>query len=261
MTLPEPVRSFWYAMCTLGQRSFRTPWGVVATDRRFPLVWEANLACVMEPSPDLTAEDIDSALHPALREAGAPYEHVEFWETSGLGPALEGAQRRAERRSPDVVMTFEGPAGDIPPRPPDLDIEEVTAPDADFWPWLRGSLAEYGMTLSDQVLDQLVDRFRTVLVPAGLRWFVAHLDGRRAGYAGLLSLSRVGYVEGVVTMPGFRGRGVASATVARAIRASTEAGDRALFLLTDPDGNARRLYERLGFRVAAAVEGCTRHLP
>jgi GNAT superfamily N-acetyltransferase len=116
------------------------------------------------------------------------------------------------------------------------------------------------MPLSDDVMDQLLERLRSVLVPAGLRWFVARVGGERAGYAGLLSLEGVGYVEGVVTMPGFRRRGVASATVGRAIEASEENGDRALFLLTDPEGGPRRLYERLGFSVAAEVEGCTRRM-
>jgi GNAT superfamily N-acetyltransferase len=265
MTLPEPVRSFWYAMCGLGEWSERTPWGVVAADRRFPLVWEANLCCVMEPVADLAIEEVESAAHPALRRHGAPYEHLEFWETSVLTPALETARARAERHSQDVVMTFDRSRRSEPPAAGidvdiDIHIEEVRSPGPEFWPWLRASVVEYGMPLSDAVMDQLIERFRSVLVPAGLRWFVARVGGELAGYAGLISLENVGYVEGVVTMPGFRRQGVASATVGRAIEASAESGDRALFLLTDPDGAPRRLYERLGFRVAAEVEGCTRRM-
>jgi ribosomal protein S18 acetylase RimI-like enzyme len=67
----------------------------------------------------------------------------------------------------------------------------------------------------------------------------------------------VGYLDNVVTMPEFRGRGVATATVGRAIEASRASGDNALFLLTEEDNPARRLYERIGFRVRAKVESFT----
>jgi ribosomal protein S18 acetylase RimI-like enzyme len=261
-SLPDEVRSFWYAMCELGEWSERTPWGIVAADSRFPLVWEANLGCVMEPMPDLAIEEVEAAVRDGLARSGGPYEHLEFWETSVVGPALDAARARAERHGRDAVMTFDGRG--LRASPPDpggaIEVDEVRTPGGEFWPWLRDSVVEYGTPLSDPVLDQLVERFRSVLVPAGLRWFVARVDGERAGYAGLISLEGVGYVEGVVTMPAFRRRGVASATVSRAVEASRRAGDRAMFLLTDPEGGARRLYERLGFRVAAEVEGCTRRL-
>jgi ribosomal protein S18 acetylase RimI-like enzyme len=146
------------------------------------------------------------------------------------------------------------------PAPGCVAIEEVTRPDPSFWPWYRDSLREFGMALPEDVLDQLVLRTRQVLMPAGLRWFVASIDGERAGYATLLSLAGVGYVEDVVTMPAFRRRGVASCAVASAIQASRRAGDAQVFLLTEDGGDPRRLYQRLGFRVAASIESFTTSL-
>src|SRR5439155_11721595 len=101
----------------------------------------------------------------------------------------------------------------------------------EFWPWFRQSLLEFEEPRSDEVLDQIVERARTVFVPAGLRWFVAFVDGQMAGYTSLISVDGVGYVDGVVTMPKFRGQGVGTATVGRAIEASRTGGDRSLFLL------------------------------
>src|SRR5205823_11031672 len=116
---------------------------------------------------------------------------------------------------PDVVMTFEG--GRIPPPSGVVDVVEVRAPDQDFWPWYRDSLSEFGTAPSAEVLDQMVERIRGVFLPAGLRWFVGHIDGRRAGYASMVAARGVAYIDNVVTMPGFRRRGVATATVSAAI--------------------------------------------
>jgi ribosomal protein S18 acetylase RimI-like enzyme len=259
MTIPDFVRRFWYASMELGLRTERTPWGAVATDHRFPLVWDANTAAVLEAQERLRAEDIWAALRPALRSAGAPYEHVEFWETAAQNPALEAFRRSGDPTDPDVAMVFEGPLRE--PRAGDVRVDEVTQPDRSFWPWYRDSLREFEMELSEDVLDQLVRRTREVFVPAGLRWFVGILDGERAGYASLLSLDGVGYLDNVVTMPAFRRRGVAGAAVAAAVGASLERGDRHVFLLTHREGDPQRLYGRLGFRVAAPIESFTTLLP
>jgi GNAT superfamily N-acetyltransferase len=202
-----------------------------------------------------TAAGIREVLHPALAAAGAPYEHVEFWETSVQGSLLEEFRGEADVPDPDVVMVSEG----VPPdaEPSEVRVEEMTRPDSAFWPWYRDSLREFGMALSEEVLDQMVRRTREVLLPAGLRWFVGHLEGRPAGYASLISLQGVGYLDNVVTVPELRRRGVAAACVAAAVRTGTEAGDRLVFLLAERDGSPQRLYERMGFRTVAPVESFT----
>jgi ribosomal protein S18 acetylase RimI-like enzyme len=254
VSLPAFVKAFCYAAMELGQRTQRTPWGAVATDDRFPLVWDANTASVLVPDEGLNPEDIRSALVPALRQVGAPSEHVEFWETSVESIALKEYRRNGERPDPDVAMVFEGP---MPPSVAAVRVHEVTHPDRSFWPWYGDSLREFGMELSRDVLDQMVRRTREVFLPAGMRWFVGSVDGEPAGYASLISLEGTGYLDNVVTMPTFRRLGVAGATVASAVTASLEAGDAHVFLLAEQAGDPKRLYERLGFRVAAPIESFT----
>lgn len=257
MSLPAFVKTFWYAAMELGQRSARTPWGAVATDDRFPLVWDANTAAVLVPDDGLDLEGIRSALVPALYQVGAPAEHVEFWETSVENPALNEYRRSGERPDPDVAMVFDGA---LPPAQAQVRVDEVTNPDRSFWPWYRDSLREFGMALSADVLDQMVARTREVFLPAGMRWFVGSLSGEPAGYASLISLEGTGYLDNVVTMPAYRRRGIASATVTAAVAASLQAGDDHLFLLAERAGDPQRLYQRLGFRVAALIESFTRVL-
>lgn len=260
MTLPDFVKAFWHASMSLGQRVERTPWGAVASDDRFPMVWDANNAAVLEPCPGLKAEEIERTLHPILRTAGAPHEHVEFWESSVDNPALSRYRGRGGSPAPDMVMVFEGPLPDLPDPGIDIGIEEIAHPRRSFWPWFRDSLGEFGTELSGEVLDQLVRRVRAVFLPAGMRWFVGSVQGEPAGYASIISLGGVGYIDNVVTMPAQRRRGVATSAVAAAVAASERSGDAHVFLLAERDGDPRRLYERLGFRVAAAVESFTRLL-
>jgi ribosomal protein S18 acetylase RimI-like enzyme len=258
VTLPEPVRAFWYAACELEGRAKRTAWGVVVSDHRYPRVHDANNAAVVEPDPAVTADQIRAVLHPALRAAGAPIEHIEFWETSVESPALAELRRTGAATVPDVPMVLEAPAGHGPPT--QAVVEELTDPDDEFWAWYRTSRNEFGDPLDDEVLDQLLARDREVFVPAGLRFFIGYLGGDRAGYASLLSLAGVGYVDNVVTMPEHRRRGVAAAAVTAVAEASRQGDDRALFLLAEEGGAPARLYERLGFRVRGRIESFTQPL-
>jgi len=256
VTLPDFVRRFWYAATELGQRTQRTAWGAIASDDRYPLVWDANNATVLEPAEGLTTDEIRGVLIPALRAAGAPYEHVEFWETSAGSPALEAFRDDGEQADPDVVMVLDRLAP--PARPSNVQVIEVEHPEPSFWSWYRDSLREFGSVHAEDLLDQMTARAAEVFVPAGLRFYVGLIGGEHAGYASLLSLEGVGYLDNVVTMPSFRRRGVASATVTAAIRAGLARGHRRMFLLAEKEGDPQRLYEGLGFRVRATIESFTR---
>jgi ribosomal protein S18 acetylase RimI-like enzyme len=244
----------------LNQTSKRLPWGVVVADARFPLIWDANHAEVLEDDPTLTLEDVRAALHPAVRTARSPYEHVEFWDASLASPAFHEMTRQSVPRHPDVVMVFEGkgPGGAAS----NVDVQEVEPPrpDSIFWSWYRLTRNEFNQRLSEEVIEQLMDRDRRVFVPAGLRWLVGFVDGRMAGFATLISLNGVGYISDVVTMRSFRRRGVATSTVLRAVGASKEQGDEMVHLLAEEGGGPQLLYERLGFRTMARVQSFTRQV-
>jgi ribosomal protein S18 acetylase RimI-like enzyme len=259
-TLPDDVRRFSYASAEAGERHTRTHWGVVQTDSRYPRIFDANNATVLERRPGLTAAEIRRDLLPALQASGATVEHVEFWETSVRSSAFSQLAGTGDerQRGDDVVMVWEGAREGAQPRSVTVDV--IGDPDQAFWPWYRESLTEFGGRLDDEVLDQLVARVRDVFLPYGMHWFVGLVDGERAGYTSLVSLDGVGYIDNVVTFPDFRRRGVASATVLAAIERSRAAGNRSLFLLAERGQAPQLLYERLGFRVRGVVESFTRHV-
>jgi ribosomal protein S18 acetylase RimI-like enzyme len=236
----------------------RTPWGVLITDPRFPMIYDANHAGILEPSPDLTLEEVRARLHPMLRDARATHEHIEVMDLSDPCPAVDELSGTPQRVETDVVMRFEG-GGEEPQT--DARIEEITSPEDSFWRVYRETRNEFGEPLSDEVVDQLVARDREVYFPAGLRFFAGMFDGEIAGFTSLIELAGTGYVDNVVTRPPYRGRGVASATVTRAVEAANEAGLETVFLLAEENGKPQGLYERLGFRVVARAAGFTRVLP
>lgn len=257
MPLREPLLSFWFAYESLGSSLVRAPWGLVVTDARYPRIYDANHAGVVEASPDLTLRDIRAVLEPALNRVGCPYEHIEFLDTSDDCPAYRELREALPGTTPDAMMVFEGES--VPsPETDHVAMAEVARPDEEFWRAYRDSRVEFGEDMEAEVLDQLVQRDRRVFAPAGLRIFAGTSDGRTVGFATLISLGGVGYVDNVVTLAAYRRRGVASGAVCLAVRASRDAGDEVTFLFAEDGGGPQRLYERLGFRAHLKAIGFTR---
>jgi ribosomal protein S18 acetylase RimI-like enzyme len=74
-----------------------------------------------------------------------------------------------------------------------------------------------------------------------------------AAVAALLVLDGVGYLDQVVTFPRARRRGFATAIASRVIADARALGAERTFLLAEPDGEAARLYERIGFRAVTQI--------
>ena len=258
MPLPDPIRAFWYDMERLALTCDRTPWGVVISDARYPTIYDANHAGILEPAPQLELEEVRSILHPLLRRAGATHEHIEVMDVSDPCPATDALRAEQQRVTSDVVMRFEGEG--VEPVS-DALVEEVWASDEGFRRMYRDSRNEFGETLSEEVIDQLVARDWEVFVPAGMRFFAGMIDGQIAGFTSLIPSGPTAYVDNVVTLSAFRRRGVASSTVTRALAEAEEQGLTTVFLLAEENGDPQRLYERLGFRVVSRATGFTRPMP
>ena len=264
MPLPDPIRAFLYAYEALGETCVRTPWGLVTSDARYPDIYDANKAMVLESAPNLTLSDMRRELIPVLDAVGIAFEHVEFMCLADPMPAVAEAAAVCGRSHPDAVMAFD--AEDVPD-PTHLSaarVREVTEPDGAFWDAWIGSRPEFGIAMPEGALSQLLAGDQERFASNGMRIFAGYLDDdadRLAGFCSLISMEGAGYVDSVVTVRDLRRRGVASAVVCTAVRASRRAGDRATFLLAELDGRPQRLYERLGFRTLARANGFTRPRP
>ncbi len=255
MPLPDELLPFWYERDAT-EDARRTPWGMVYADPRFPLIYDANRASVLEEVSDLSLDEVRKDLVPALEWAGSPHEHIEFWAGHNTAAVDEIRAEGAEEKH-DVVMVLEKAP---PPSPADEpEVREIGDLDDEFLQWYRASRDDFGeeTDYTPDVVDQLFRRDVEVFVPRGVRFFVGYVDGAKAGLAGLQSLEGAGYISTLVTMPEFQRRGVASALVRRVVEESQSSGDKVVHLLAEANGAPQRLYERLGFRVVSTVVSFT----
>lgn len=79
-------------------------------------------------------------------------------------------------------------------------------------------------------------------------WYLGWADGIPVATAILLQAPEAAQLLAVSTLPGMRGRGIASLLLRRAIQDWQAAGNGFLFLDTEPGSDAARLYQGLGFR-------------
>lgn len=83
--------------------------------------------------------------------------------------------------------------------------------------------------------------------------YLVRVDDEPACRAELFSADGLGRVEAVRTTERFRGRGLASAAVRAAIRDSQRQGNQFTYIYCEPDSAAQRLYQKLGFVLAAEL--------
>ena len=240
MTDLEPLLRFWRAHDALFERVEPSPWGAVVSDARFPIIREPNYARVEATGPVGLAE-VEERLLPSMRRIGSPSAHVVVFHPEEQTDLIAEASTGGQRITWDLVMRI-----DEIGEPEPGHVQEVLRPDEDFWRVHRASASLFDIE-GEETLDQLQAMERTVMVPAGRRWFAAFDQGRPVALAALMVLDGAGHVDHVVTFPHARRRGHAAALTRRLVFEAVRAGADATTLLADPNGDAVRIYERIGF--------------
>jgi ribosomal protein S18 acetylase RimI-like enzyme len=236
----DSLLRFWRAHDALFERVEPTGWGAVVSDPRFPIIREPNYARVEDVEPVRLAE-IEDRLLPAMRRTGSPSAHIVVFHPEEQTDLIAEASTRGDRITWDLVMQVRGSQVSGPDH-----VREVVNPGEDFWRIHRASAALFDIE-GDETLDQLQAMERSVMVPGGRRWFVAQDDATPVALAALLVLDGTGFVDHVVTFPQARRRGHAEALTRRLVFEASQAGAGTTALLADPEGDAVRLYERIGF--------------
>jgi GNAT superfamily N-acetyltransferase len=170
-----------------------------------------------QPAAEVLHEPIGTAVAPAFAAAG--------WQVSR-----------------HLLMALEEP----PPVPG--GVAEEVDPEL-IWP-LRAEWMRTEPWGTDAAVEAMLAWERGRAELTGARAFCALERGRPVAMCLLLATPHADEVERVYTTPSHRGRGLAYAVVARAVK---EAGDQLTFLFTDAHGAAQHLYARLGFHRAWVV--------
>jgi ribosomal protein S18 acetylase RimI-like enzyme len=226
-------------------------YGVAYFCDSLPLVWSLN-ALALEDDVTASAEELAGEAERLQGPAGLLHRKVVTEDDAAGARLAPGFRRLGWHVQPLVVMVYAGggPAVSV------ADVYEVDIGELEPV-WRAGAGFSMGAEEAAQVAGQ-----RRVIGEAGsARYFAAYQDGRVASYCELYTDGKLGQVEGVLTEPAYRGRGLATAVVTRARHESGAAGHRLTFLLADEDDWPKELYRKLGFKTIGRVWDFVRRPP
>lgn len=133
-------------------------------------------------------------------------------------------------------------------RPVPVSVSQITADELPVWNHVcYEAFGPRGQTETESLAEKL--RAFHAMGARG-RWYLAWAGKEPAGCAILFQGDGVAQVLAVGTMTRYRGRGLATAVVRRAILDWEGQAEGFLFLDTRPGSQAERIYQRMGFAMA-----------
>jgi GNAT superfamily N-acetyltransferase len=223
-------------------------YGVALLDPELPDVWSRNYLFASEQLDVVSAEELAREAERLLGQAGLRHRKVEVFDNTA-GKRLEpGFVELGWTRECDVIMV----ATRERDRLADTSaVEEVTIDD--LVPAWTESWASDPAVFGSDVARQLVENKRRLGRETDTRFFAARVEGEVASYCELYSDGRTAQIENVFTLERFRGRGLARASVSRALQLARDGGHDLIFLIADRDDWPKELYGKLGFDEAGRI--------
>jgi GNAT superfamily N-acetyltransferase len=217
-------------------------YGVAHLNADLPRVWSRNYLFAEGDLEAVTADELAAESDRILGAAGLTHRKIELVDARA-GARLEPEFRELHWEVEcDVIM--------VAHRPPDREVDTSNVdevPLEELAPvWAQGWHTEPRIQ-DDEVVRQLLENRRVMAGAVDTRFFAGRTDGEIGSYCELYSAPDIGQIEDVLTLERFRNRGLARATVSRALAASREAGHELTFLIADRDDWPKELYAKLGF--------------
>jgi GNAT superfamily N-acetyltransferase len=227
-----------------GRMTTRTaPWehGTALFHDELQRVWYLNFLRVERQDVPLDADALAREAEVVQGEAGL--DHCKITVDDPRGAQLEQPLRalgwRVER---DFVMAHRG---EVPVAPAEDAVVEVTA--ADLLPVWEQGIREAPLGRDPETVRQLVAAQLLREQATSVRYFAGQAEGRLVSESSLFTDGSTAQVESVQTLEAFRGRGLARATVSRAVTEARIGGCERVFLLADAEDWAKELYRKIGF--------------
>jgi ribosomal protein S18 acetylase RimI-like enzyme len=232
-----------------------TPHGDVIVDTRLFHVHDRNFLRAKQPgdaSAGVLAAEAEAVqgAHPELR-----HRRVNARDESASARFEPGFVALGWEPQRFVVMAHRRD----PDRAADRSVLEVEEPALRSL-WAEGIRNEpHGK--DERVVQQILAHHRSIRDVVPTRYFAARAGSRLVAHCELYSAGQTGQIENVVTLPRFRGRGLARALVLHALAESRAAGNDLTFLVADANDWPPKLYERLGFEIAGRYTRFLKRLP
>jgi ribosomal protein S18 acetylase RimI-like enzyme len=228
------------------------PGGAWTRTLSLPLVFDANHVIVLEHGFGLSANDLAAAADEI--QADLPNRIVEFVASEESADLAAGLSAAGWREDPLGVM--------VRHREPDRRVDTASVRVVDetaMEPARTASLSAEKWANGDAVAQIRRKHERT-----GRGVPTTHLalleDDRIVSYCDLYKIDGdVAQIESVATLPGYRRRGCARATVTKALELAEDR--RVVFLTMDPNDWPQELYAKLGFDTIGRLHRFRRALP
>jgi GNAT superfamily N-acetyltransferase len=230
------------------------PWehGTVVRASGFPTYYQYNLVRVEGPDPGLDAEALAAAADGALD--GLAHRRIEIEDFATGERVLAGFEAMGWIVERLAFLYRELPAPEREVRiPAVLEVGGFEASRSLREAW-RGE-STWGDPPDFYVIEEAV----AALV--GSRSVVAYVDGEPAGFSAFAAIGDTMEVELVFCLPERRNGGLGGAVVSRALAAGAAEGARHALIEAYDDGDAKRLYEQLGFETVWVRYSFTRTPP
>ncbi len=222
----------------------------VVTSPQFRDLLVANQVLVGATDAPVGWEEIEREAEPAFRALGVRGRRAMLFGDEvdrRLGPSLRarGFRERALR-----LLTYRGYAS-VAPRP-DVPVRWV---DPFLWPALfalRYRIEEEAHGPGREASER-TSLYSSRADSAWRRSYAATFGPEMAGSCDVVRIGSIAQVAGVQTAPEWRGQGIATAVVSRAVEETLREPVRGIYLTTPTAALADQLYAPLGFAPAATV--------
>ena len=217
------------------------PWvhGTVVGAPDLPTYYDYDLVRIEGGDPGLGAEALAAAAEPALEGLG--HRRLEIEDTAAGERLLEDFARLGWVTERLAYLHRELPGPPVrAPEGAELQMEPFEATRPLRREWQGESI--WGDPPAFVMVEEAVAARR------GTKAVTARLDGELSAFAAFSAAGGAAEIETVFCRPERRGEGLGGALVARALEEAAASGAREAFIEADDDGDAKRLYERLGFR-------------
>jgi ribosomal protein S18 acetylase RimI-like enzyme len=220
------------------------PWGTAFFNSELPLIYDQNyLRVEKEGAP--AARDLVREADGLMGPRGFPHRKIVIDDENQAGPLVPAFTELGWEVNRLVVMVHRA----APRREPRVPVDEIapavhTAARTEFnrrEPYFEGD---------EKVLLQMRDAARLHFDVTDKRCFAAYADDKIASICELYSDGVTAQIEDVSTLEEYRGRGLATAVVLRALREAQTHRHDFVFLVADDDDWPKQLYAKLGFEAA-----------
>ena len=222
--------------------------GVALFDPELPDVWSRNYLLLDVPQAGLSASELAEEVDVLFRPARLRHRKIEVFDDESGAQLAPGFRELGWHPECDVIM--------VAKRPPDRLVDTTSVDEVsldDLVPtWNEGWRMDPAV-FGEDVAKQLVENKRRLGSVIETRFFAARMDGEVASYCELYSDGRTAQIENVLTLERFRNRGLARATVSKALDEARAGGHDLIFLIANRDDWPKELYEKLGFDVVGQI--------